>query len=75
MVTHIIVYTLYYYYSIIGRYVTIMTTQDPQRRGAQLSVQFSFSVTEAHKAIKSFGAMVRMYTYTTVHVLTPYCID
>jgi len=40
------------------KHVTIVTSQDPQRRGAQLSLQFSFPVTEVEQRLKTQGAQV-----------------
>ena len=41
-----------------SKYITMVTPTDPKRRGAQLSIQFSFPVTDIHKFLHRRGVMV-----------------
>ncbi len=41
--------------------MTIVTPSDPKRRGAQLSLQFSFPVKEVHHQLASRGVVVSTY--------------
>ena len=41
-----------------GRYVTIVTSNDPSQRGCQLSLQFSWPVEEVYQYLTQRGVVV-----------------
>ena len=47
------------FYAHLANYCEILTSPDPNRRGAQLSVRFSCSVSEVFKFISMRGVVVR----------------
>ena len=47
----------------VGNHVEVMTSSDPCRRGAQLSLKFSCPVKEIHSFLERHGVMVRQRSY------------
>ena len=47
-----------------SKYVSIVTPSDPTRRGAQLSLQFSFPINEVYHQLQSRGVVVSMLVTT-----------
>ena len=47
----------------VGNHVEVMTSSDPCRRGAQLSLKFSCPVKEVHSFLERHGVMVRQRSY------------
>ena len=47
----------------VGNHVEVMTSSDPCRRGAQLSLKFSCPIKEVHSFLERHGVMVRQRSY------------
>ena len=44
-------------------YVNIITPEDPEQRGAQLSVTFSVNVNKVHQELEKRGVVVSLNSY------------